>query len=100
MRTSLEEPERLCKGSELYPRALGAVCSTCVMDSLQPRCREWCGRRRGERLGAVRSLSPSPWEEVLAGSRDEERRELCMVRRRRDLRDWGFAGWRESLGEG
>lgn len=73
VRMRLEGPERLCKGSELYPRTLGAVCSTCVMESLQPRCREWCGRRQGERLGAVRSLWPSPWEEVLVGSRGEER---------------------------
>lgn len=73
IRMRLEEPERLCKGSELYPRALGAVCSTRVMESLQPCCGEWCGGWQGGRLGAVRRLSASPWEEVLVGSRDEER---------------------------
>lgn len=77
------EPEmrmRLCKGSELYPRALGAVCSTCVMARLQPHCGEWCGGRQGGRLGAVRRLLASPWEEA-AGMKRDESSAWCESRR-------------------
>lgn len=80
MRMRLEEPERLCNGSELYPRALGAVCSTRVTESLQPHCGEWCGGLQGGRLGAVRRLSASPWEEA-AGMKRDESSAWCESRR-------------------
>lgn len=52
-------PKRLCKESHLCPRALGAVCSVCVLGSSVA----W--RTASQEAGSIRRLWPSAWGEVL-----------------------------------